>query len=346
MQLHRNPVQIIVNLLLLFRLSSIARAAVVPNRQEYAIGPHFTPNYAAVAVSYANGSNIALGRVSGDGAWHDLIFWLCVNPIYPGLDDEPLTTASQAILDKMIRSLVEVGAARLGEPIRAAAVSLAGQNQVHHYGESSIDAILKDAFRAAGIEYLQMLSRDAVMGEPLIFVEKSIVAGHGLCLCHPYTANQNCTNGTRPPPEDVYYLIGYYASELEITRTADYWTAYNSWWYGFPTRDLGRDFKHAHADDQQYWDKVRVQLLKSLLPRVSHNVTKLIYYGDFAEDAQLREVVAEVLHMLGQTPALIDDEVDPVYAGALGTAELAKRKPYHDVVPKHPGLIVQPKSDL
>ncbi|KAK6405147.1 hypothetical protein LTR95_018799 [Oleoguttula sp. CCFEE 5521] len=258
------------------------------------------------------------------------MFKLCVDTSYPSFDDDPPLSAEQAVLHEMIRSLAVVASDRLGVTIRAAAVNLPGHNRVHHYGEFSVDAILRDAFAAAGLGYLQILPRNAVMGEPLTFIENSVVAGHGLGLCQPYTADQYCTNGTRRPPEDAYYLIGYYASELEITRTADYWTAYNSWWYGFPTRDLGRDFKHAYADDQQYWDKVRVQLLKSFLP----------------DDVQLRDVVAEVLDMVGQTPALIDDGVDPVYVGALGTAELAKRKPYHDVVPKHPGLIVQPKSDL
>ncbi|KAK6435468.1 hypothetical protein LTR95_008349 [Oleoguttula sp. CCFEE 5521] len=342
MQLHSNTSQIIVNLLILCRLSSNARAAVVPIRQEYGIGFHFTPNYAAIAVSYANGSNIALGRVSGDRAWHDLIFWLCVNPKYPSFDDEPLITASQAILDKMIRSLVEVGAARLDEPIKAAAVSLAGYNRVHHYGEFSVDAILQDAFRAAGLKYLRILPREAVMGENLIFVENSVVTGHGLGLCHPYTADQYCTNGTRPPQHDAFYLIGYYANYPDHEAVVGIQQLVVLVPYAQP-RD---SFKHAYADERQYWDKVRVQLLKSFLPGVSANVTKLIYYGDFADDVQLWEVVAEVLHMVGQTPALVDDGVDPVYAGALGTAELAKRKPYHDVVPKRPGLIVQPKSDL
>ncbi|OQO06984.1 hypothetical protein B0A48_07550 [Cryoendolithus antarcticus] len=323
--------------------------AHVTRDQDYGIGFQFTPAYGSVAVSYENGSNIALGRVNGDKAWHDLMFKFCVDTRYMRYDGSDTTLeADRLVLVEMVDSLAQLAAAKLGRPVRAAAVSLPAHNRVHHYGEFAVAPILQHAFETAGMEYLPIITWNAAMGEPLIFAENAIVAGHGFGLCQPYTAGSECKNGTRAP-YDVFYLIGYYANELEITRTSRQWSAYQSWWYGFPSEQhLGRDSKHDNPNEEHYWDAVRQRLIKSFPPsgHLSYNITKLIFYGDYAEDPRLRLEVEELLRAFGQKPLLVDDEINPVYAGALGVAEFAKRKPYFDIEAQHShGLVDQTKPD-
>ncbi|OQO02304.1 hypothetical protein B0A48_11858 [Cryoendolithus antarcticus] len=331
-----------------FQFQSIT--AQVTESQDYGIGFQFTPAYGSVAVSYENGSNVALGRVNGDKAWHNLMFKLCVDTRYMRYSEGDTTLeADRLILVEMVHSLAELAAARLGEPVKAAAVSLPAHNRVHHYGEFAVAPILRNAFETAGLEYLPIITWDAAMGEPLIFAENAIVAGHGFGLCQPYTAGSECKNGTRAP-YDVFYLIGYFQNELEITRTSRQWSAYQSWWYGYPSEQhLGRDSKHDNPDEEHYWDAVRQRLIKSFPPtgHLSYNMTKLVFYGDHAGDPRLRLEVAKVLQAFGQEPKLIDDGIDPVYAGALGVADFAKRRPYFDIETRYVrGLVDQTKPDM
>nr|OQO23041.1 hypothetical protein B0A51_10075 [Rachicladosporium sp. CCFEE 5018] len=257
--------------------------------------------------------------------------------------------ADRLILVDMLRALADVAALSLGHPVTSAAVSLPAHNRVHHFGEFAVEPILRNAIQTAGLEYLAIYDRDVTMGEPLVFAENTVVAGHGLGLCQPYTATGMCENGTRAP-YDRYYLIGYYSNELEITRTNSRWSAYDSWWYGFPSiQNLGHEAKHDNPNEEHYWDAVRVQLIKSFGPGGSpfYNLTKLIYYGDFAEDKRLRSEVAQVLRMFREKPEIVEDAVDPVYAGALGIAEFAKRKPYFDIETHETHVLIdQTRPDL
>ncbi|KAK6432912.1 hypothetical protein LTR95_010916 [Oleoguttula sp. CCFEE 5521] len=324
------------------------RFQTITAQQDYGIGFQFAPAYGSVAVSYENGSNIALGRVNGDIAWRDLMFKLCVDTRYTRYDNSDTTLEADRLRRSWENRSEQLQYHSLQNPV-ALTVSLPAHNRVHHYGEFAVAPILRNAFETAGFEYLPIITWDAAMGEPLIFAENGIVAGHGLGLCQPYTAGSECRNGTRAP-YDVFYLIGYFGNELEITRTSRQWSAYQSWWYGFPSEQhLGRDSMHDNPDVEHYWDAVRQRLIKSFSPsgHLSYNITKLIFYGDYAGNPRLRLEVTEVLHAFGQRPQLVDDGIDPVYAGALGVAEFAKRKPYLDIEAQHShSLVDQTKPDL
>ena len=60
------------------------------------------------------------------------------------------------------------------------------------------------------------------------------------------------------------------------------------------------------------------------------NITRVLVYGPHSNNTRLRHEVAAILDKFAQTPTWVVDAVDGTYSGALGSAELAKRKPYWD----------------
>jgi hypothetical protein len=193
-----------------------------------------------------------------------------------------------------------------------------------------MDGLLRAAFAAAELEYIQ-IAQFSYSGEPVLFPENSVLAGHDLGLCHPYTSTPDCVrkDGIVTLPTEAYYYVGYYANALEVTVTSQVVIAYGIVPYPYQDHNLGAEELERQSPDV-YWGGVR-RLLAMPLVQFAHRVpTKVIMYGDSGADEKMKATVQEVLHeyLADKMPEWVDDGVDPVYAGAFGAAEFAKRKPY------------------
>ncbi|KAI5369320.1 hypothetical protein Slin15195_G001960 [Septoria linicola] len=123
-------------------------------------------------------------------------------------------------------------------------------------------------------------------------------------------------------------MVGYYADALEATETSPTALAYGVTPYPYMDHQLGESMRHRNPDEAFYWEQVRRLLSTPLLGHV-WRPTKVILYGDRSNNTRLREVVTDVLQAFlpeDRQPQWISDEVDPVFAGAMGAAEFAKRK--------------------
>lgn len=276
-------------------------------------------NHSAIAASFANGSKLPLARVDGDKAYQDLMYWIAVDEENFGRDE---VAPTRVILHEMIRSLKDLGSRRLGRAIEAASVTLPCHNRVHHDREFSVENIMRDAFSAAGLEFLKIV-RWPRAGEPLLFVENSQLAGRGLQLCQPYTTtNKSCELDL---PTEIYLMVGYYGNALEITQTGPIEIAYASWFLPRPAWHLGAGVKQR---DAFYWEEVRDELIRVVTFFRNRPITKVFTYGDHSHDPKLREVMVQVLKDTGHIPRWIDDDVNNTFAGAFGAAEFSKRQPY------------------
>jgi hypothetical protein len=188
--------------------------------------------------------------------------------------------------------------------------------------------LIEEAFEAAGLNYIQIVRRSA-WGEPVVFPENSIVAGHGLGLCYPYTSNTPC-RGTPDHyllPTELYYIVGYYRNALEVTATSSVMDAYSVHPSPYLDYNLGADMLKTEGPEV-YWEGVRRFLATTLTWRIP---TKVILYGEFGSDQKMRETVQEALKIyLPNKPEFVEDGLNPMYVGAFGAAEFAKRQPYWD----------------
>ncbi|GIZ47215.1 hypothetical protein CKM354_001031400 [Cercospora kikuchii] len=316
---------LLLSLLSLFTLSHQHQS------QQLGIGFDFAPAYATSAISHPNGSNIALARVNGDDAWRALMTRICFDPnSHLGKPGSTATSASTTMVD-MIRALVKASEDRLGHRILAATVSMPSREDGSRGGRPISD-LVRESFSVVGLEYLPSVF-SSFFGEPLLYPENSIMAAHDLGLCHPYNVSKNHCLG--PPgraerSKETYYLVGYYSDALEVIETSPTALAYEITPYPYTDHQLGESMRDRNPDEAFYWEQVRRILSMPLLKNI-WKPTKVIVYGDRSNDTHLRQVIAEVLRaFLGEDeqPQWVSDNIDPVFAGAMGAAVFAKRQPF------------------
>lgn len=245
----------------------------------------------------------------------------------------------------MVRLLRAAAESQLGVAIPAASATLPGA----HWTRTT-NSIIKEAFREADIEYLQ-IAQYGQWGEPLIFPENSVLAGHKIGLCHPYTSPHTCLHKGNPDlPCESYYFVGYYGNEIEVTTTSDVYGAYSVNPYPFVDFHLGAEMRHRNPDESYYWEEVRKFLSKPMIQFSWRKPSKVILYGDRSGEPRLRDTVMEVLKSWlkeEEMPDWIDDGLNATFVGAMGAAEFAKRKPFWDADGSVADeLVVQPKRDL
>ena len=200
-----------------------------------------------------------------------------------------------------------------------------------------------------GLEYLEIVSA-SYYGEPLLYPENVVLAGHGLGLCQPYTSPYSCLDDeSQLLPGVSYFLVGHHANALEVIITSTTYVAYGVTPGNFLDYNLGAEARHRNPDEEYYWEQVRQLLHIPLIRRKLETPSKLVYYGDYSDDIHLRTVVREVMRSFldeDDMPETVADGIDPVFAGAFGAAEFAKRKPYWDKKDQQSVVSVAPKSDL
>ncbi|SMY27410.1 unnamed protein product [Zymoseptoria tritici ST99CH_1A5] len=288
----------------------------------FSVGFDFTPSHGIAAASFKNGSNIPLARIEGDHAWRALMTKVSTE------SDFPHCAPCVSTLANMLRSLTTAAADRLGHPVLSASASMPAHIASLHQLVSPLHNLIEEAFATIGLEYVQIV-RFAYSGEPVLFPENSVLAGHGLGLCQPYTSDKSCLGPPehRTLPSEVYYFVGYYANVLEVSLSSTVLTADGVVPHPYLDYDLGAETLERQSPEV-YWDSVRRLLTIPLVAQV-WEPTKVIMYGDFGADEKMKEVVKEVLGKhVPEIPEWVEDGVDPKYVAALGAAEFAKRKPY------------------
>ncbi|EMC97841.1 hypothetical protein BAUCODRAFT_31846 [Baudoinia panamericana UAMH 10762] len=306
------------------------KVATLETSNEYGIGFDFTPSYAAVAVSFVNGSNVPLAKIEGNRQWRVMMSKVSLTDDYPYHWWDKQWTVS--VLAPMIEALVSVGEAQLGGPIVAASATMAQRNAISRWGHPATDLVMA-AFSKAKIRYLPIVI-SSYLGEPLLYPENSIQAGHGLGLCRPYNSSQTCLHdGTQPQlAYETYYLVGYYANALEVTSTTPSLSAYGTSPAPKVDYQLGAEMRYEKLDEAYYWEEVRKFLSMPFVNIPRRKPTKVILYGEHGSDMRLRETVKDVLkafmHEDAEMVQWVDDGLGPTYVGAMGAAEFAKRKPY------------------
>lgn len=89
---------------------------------------------------------------------------------------------------------------------------------------------------------------------------------------------------------------------------------------------------HKNPDEQYYWEGVKDFITNLFANHRSALPAKVICYGDSCDNHQFRRVViGEIDRFWGSEnrPEWVQDDVDPRFASALGTAEFVLRYPYH-----------------
>lgn len=197
-----------------------------------------------------------------------------------------------------------------------------------HQPHPPLHGLIQEALAVVGLEYVQIV-RFSYTGEPVLFPENSVIAGHGLGICQPYTCDRSCLGppDNRSLPVEVYYYVGYYANALEVSLSSTVLDAYDVVPHPYLDYNLGTESRE-HQNSEVYWEGVRRLLT---IPLIEHvwKPTKVVMYGDSGADQELKEAMRGVLaEHLPEMPQWVEDDLDPKYVGALGAAELAKRKPY------------------
>lgn len=165
----------------------------------------------------------------------------------------------------------------------------------------------------------------------------SILAGHGLGLCQPWTAEENCDCARNQGLlAEIYLLVGYYSYGVEVVLTEDTASIYDLEAYTHNNYSLGYSSKPSRENVDhwlEYWDDLRDFLRASLLKHPELEPRTLILYGDRSTDEHFQTVLDMVLRQMfgNDRPRLLVGHVDPVFAGALGAAELLKRKRFREV---------------
>ena len=262
--------------------------------------------------------------------------------------DSRIPPHALSTLIAMLRSLVKQSERVTGHTVTAAAASMPCRNAINHWGSPVAD-LVREAFSWTGLEYLEIVSA-SYYGEPLLYPENVVLAGRNMGLCQPYTSPYSCLDDdSQLLPGVSYFLVGYYANALEVIITSTTYVAYGVTPGNFLDYDLGAEARHRNPDEAFYWEQVRRLLHIPLMRRKLKTPSKLVFYGEYSDDIHLRTVVREVIRSFlneEDMPETVADDIDPVFAGALGAAEFAKRKPYWDKKDEQSMMSVAPKSSL
>lgn len=195
------------------------------------------------------------------------------------------------------------------------------------------NAVLRKAF--AGVEKSSWLHYEQILygnEDNDIHAAQVILAGHGLGLCQPWETEKNC-DCEMYLPREVYLLAAYYSYGVEFVLTEETTSVYDVRAYTYNNYSLG--FRSKPTEEpaiRSYWDDLRDLLRTVLRDHTGLKPRTLILYGDKCTDTGFQAAVDEVLgEVLGsERPQRLRDGVDPTFAGALGAAELAKRKPWRN----------------
>lgn len=281
----------------------------------------------AAAITCGNDTGTPLALVPGDEAYTEMMFHLWAAPYRSTPPQNGLRRKEIVeVFASMLHSLRNTAEGRLNHSIQSAVLTVPFLNGI---GQDVGESVIKSAFRQIGMKYIPVHVYRYI-GDPLTYIEDSILAAHRLGLCQPYTVPyEHCPELQR----DSYMFVGYYPDGLEILTTTDGAIAYHPTSYLYSDYSLGSKMQHENPDGAYYWEQVRdlITLALANAPWRNPRNGKLIFYGSCSGDQKMRAIVDDTLRRFlanDEMPNIVNDGVDSIYAGALGAAEFAKRAPY------------------
>ncbi|KAI5361740.1 hypothetical protein Slin14017_G084730 [Septoria linicola] len=279
-----------------------------PQLEGCSVAFELTPSYATSAFSCESGPESIKGptvSIEGNNAYRHSMFRLSTNSSYRlGADD-----ASN--MSTMFSRLVEASAQRVHSYIHSATLAyprltaLVADNIEHNIMRKAFEEI--DA--ASFVAYEQILHSSLDRDNDL-HASHAILAGHGI---------------------DTYLLAAYYSYGVEIVLTEETTSVYDVQSYTYNNYSLGFRSKPSDDGEQAYWDNVQDFVRTALLDHPGLKPRTLILYGDKCIDKDFQAVLNQVLNqVLGREdlPRQLLDGVDSTFAGAIGAADLLKRKKY------------------
>lgn len=308
----------------------------------FGIGFDLTASYGSAAISFSNGTTIAIGKIMASDGYNEVLARLSLDssqhpsPPYENLgdswDDMPrqyLRKARKAIgrpassdvgvLADMISQLRTSVEARVG-PVLSAGVTI--PHLVAIYDED-----LRDAFEYLGLQYTDFY--DGFPGHHMLYETSAAYAGYGFGLCDDYQDSLACHNQESQLNDTVAMAILYTRTALTLSLSIVK-SAYSLW---EPSYRYLVDFELGYGmsngdDDDGYWGEVRKRLGQIMTANPYYKrPEKVLLMGDCIGVERFQRQLLEVLgDQMEDPPEILRSDSDVV--AAVGIAELAKREPF------------------
>ncbi|KAF4549356.1 Hypothetical protein D9617_22g067020 [Elsinoe fawcettii] len=344
-----------IALLLLTASGGFSAVVDVPQRQQHVlvaeneiapgVGFDLTAFYGTVAISYANGTKLPIGKVEGSDQYREVMQRLSrgssqhIAPPYLDLNDAYKdwprqeirkwrkkiglpASADVGVLAKMMVDLKEKANNFLDSPMDFVVVTIL--HLVAIYSED-----ISDAIEHAGLHSTKLWFFDH-----LIYEETSSYAGNGLGLCEHFDQPGRCLNETYSHPREEVHTVLYTRDALKVAISF----FSGAYYLGSPLYlhrldfDLGSDKVQsltAQEDIDEYWRSVRQTLTDVAVRRKWRRFDRVMLMGESAAMPEFRAQLEGAMSSVLDEMPLVND-ADPLYVAAKGAAELAMRAPWTD----------------
>ncbi|KAJ4418868.1 hypothetical protein N0V82_005315 [Gnomoniopsis sp. IMI 355080] len=219
------------------------------------------------------------------------------------------------VLSDMVQALRDQALLFVGEPIRAATISI--PHLAALYGED-----LLDAFDYLDLVYLEFFPFNNFRP---IHASVAAYAGNGFGFCDDYRNVAACEEEEEEIPAFFSLTVAYTHRSLTASQARLANAYYIREEITLEDLNLGYDARHGYSNEDAYWEAVRNVLRYPVVTSaIQRNFSKVLVYGDAAEIPKFREVLKEVLHEVVEgIPEIVDRQ--PEVCAAKGVAEMAKR---------------------
>jgi hypothetical protein len=230
----------------------------------------------------------------------------------------------------MLAGLRQEASAFVDQPVTTAAISI--PDLVALYGEDAVDSF--EYLSLENLEYANFKEFNPIHSASSVY----ITYDRQILPCVPLSSNSEYpAKGVRPTPpphgikESNFHAVtvSYTHSELVVGMalfSGCYGLQYGDMFDGTADMELGFDARgKGKYGDRPYWEEVKYTINSTIISYYDW-IAKVILWGDAVGEVEfqksLREVLDEVL--VDKNPEFLGLE-DPLYMGARGTAEFARR---------------------
>lgn len=309
----------------------------------FGVGFDLAASYGSAAVSFNNGTNIAIAKISAEEGYNKVLQRLSLDsskhpsPPYNNLgdswDDTPrqfLRKARKAIglpassdvgyFATMLRDLRAAVEEQVGLFMSAGVTTM---NLVALYDED-----LHDAFEHIGPEYLTYPV--GYVGHNILYETSAAYAGYGYGLCTDYkTDPEACKHEQWNMTNEAVMAVLYTDTVLSVSLFV-IGSAYGLWEppYRYLAKfDLGY-VSNLEMNPEEYWGAVELKLQQIMIDNPWYErPSKVLLMGDRANDRKFIETLRKALgEQMEELPEILGEGA--VGIAARGAAEMAKRIGY------------------
>lgn len=307
------------------------------------IGLDLTASYGSAAISFSNGTTLALPPIPASEPYNQVLHRLSLpssqhpSPPYSNLHEswtdmprQYLRKARKALglpassevghLAKLLLALRSAVEEQVG-PITSAAVT--SMNLIALYDED-----LYDAFEYVGLKYITFPI--GYVGHNILYETSAAYAGYGYGLCADYkTDPEACQQEERDMNDETVMAVLYTDTVLSVSLSV-LRSAYALW---EPSYRYLADFDlgyNANLGSEDYWSKVGLKLQEIMVENPGYErPSKILLMGDRTNSRKFAETLVKALgeQMPEGLPEILSDGA--VGVAARGVAEMAKRERWH-----------------